>query len=126
MRDLREHDINKFRIEMPDEMGVITPIDPRINGAFIIPYVVGPKPVELKVIAARGGGWDHVSVSTETRCPSWYEMSFIHRKFFKIDEVAMQLHVTVANHINIHPYTLHLWRPHSKMRRIPMPPKDFV
>jgi hypothetical protein len=130
MRDLREPDINKYRIDLSDEtlekMGIITPVDPRINGAFLIPYVVGPTPITLKVVAASGGGWDHVSVSTETRCPSWYEMSFIFRKFFKDTETAMELHVPAKDHINMHPYTLHLWRPHSKMRKIPMPPKGFV
>jgi hypothetical protein len=130
MRDLREPEINRFRVEMSEkvleQMGVFGPIDQSINGAFIIPYVVGPKPVELRVIAASGGGWDHVSVSTESRCPTWHEMSYIHRKFFKVTEVAMELHVPATDHINNHPYTLHLWRPHSKMRRIPLPPKGYV
>lgn len=130
MRDLRDPEINRCRVELPEEallkMGITGPVDPQFNGAFIIIYAAGPKPIELKVIAASGGGWDHVSASTETRCPNWHEMSYIHRRFFKVTEVAMQLHVPATDHINNHPFTLHLWRPHSKMRRIPLPPKHFV
>jgi hypothetical protein len=36
----------------------------------------------------------------------------------------MQLHVPVSDHINRHPYTLHLWRPHAL--EIPRPPAEFV
>jgi hypothetical protein len=48
-----------------------------------------------------------VSISLPDRCPTWAEMSFIHGRFFKGDEEAMQL-VPSADHINNHPYTLHL------------------
>jgi hypothetical protein len=79
----------------------------------------------LRVIATTGDGWDHVSVSTPVnRCPTWDEMEIIKRMFFRPTEVAMQLHVTPENHVNCHPFTLHLWRP--LRQRIPMPPKEFV
>lgn len=82
------------------------------NGAF------------LRVLAAAGEGWDHVSVSLIDRCPTWDEMEFVKRKFFKDDETAMQLHVPAKDHINHHPYCLHLWRPHRA--EIPLPPADMV
>lgn len=78
----------------------------------------------LKVIASFGEGWDHVSVSTERRCPTWEELEHVKRLFFKDDETAMQLHLPPSDHINIHPYVLHLWRPQKA--DIPLPPKDFV
>lgn len=69
-------------------------------------------------------GWEHVSVSFVDRCPSWMEMSWIKEKFFKPEEVVMQLHVAESDHINVHPYVLHLWRPiHVE---IPLPPKFLV
>src|SRR5215510_12883173 len=68
----------------------------------------------FKVIASHGMNWDHVSVSTRERCPTWDEMEFIKRMFFNDDEVAMQLHVAPSDHINCHPYCLHLWRPQDK------------
>lgn len=90
------------------------------NAAMVFPF----DDVELRVIASSGGGWDHVSVSTEERVPTWYEMDYIKRKLFFDDEVVMQLHVAVKDHINNNPFVLHLWRPRG--RKIPLPPKEFV
>lgn len=78
----------------------------------------------LKVIASSGEGWDHVSVSLPHRCPTWGEMEHIKRLFFRDDETAMQLHVPPTDHISVHPYCLHLWRPHDV--EIPRPPSIFV
>jgi hypothetical protein len=91
-------------------------------GAFIVPSPLDQK--TMAVIASAGEGWDHVSVSRETRVPNWHEMSYIHRMFFRRGEVAMQLHVPETDHINTHPNVLHLWRPWDKP--IPLPPKEFV
>jgi hypothetical protein len=95
------------------------------NGAFVIPSAsdIGEP---LRVMAsADGEGWDHVSVSCERRCPTWYEMEQVKRLFFKDDEVAMQLHVPPADHINCHPHVLHLWRP-TRGPQIPRPPQFLV
>lgn len=78
----------------------------------------------LRIVAARGEGWDHVSVSLEHRAPNWEEMEMVKRAFFKDDECAMQLHVPPTDHINCHPNVLHLWRPHWK--HIPRPPSWMV
>lgn len=79
---------------------------------------------DLKVVASWGCGWDHVSVSTKKRIPNWDEMEFVKRTFFRDDETAMQLHVPPSDHINCHPYCLHLWRPHDC--GIPRPPAWMV
>ena len=78
----------------------------------------------LRVIATEGDGWDHVSVSLHNRVPTWEEMEFVKRLFFKDDEYAMQLHVPPAKHINCHPNCLHLWRPQH--RSIPIPDPKLV
>lgn len=81
----------------------------------------------LRVIACRGEageGWDHVSVSLPDRCPSWEEMEYVKRLFFREDETAMQLHVPPADHKNHHPFCLHLWRPIAG--EIPRPPVHLV
>jgi hypothetical protein len=86
-----------------------------------------PSPIDkapLRVVASSGEGWDHVSVSRQNRCPNWPEMEFIKRAFFKDDETAMQLHVPPSDHISIHPFCLHLWRPHGV--EIPRPPSIMV
>jgi hypothetical protein len=91
-------------------------------GAFQLPSPSDGQP--LRIIASSDFGWDHVSVSRSNRCPNWPEMEFVKRRFFNDDECAMQLHVPVTDHLNLHAYTLHLWRP--KDVDIPRPPADMV
>jgi hypothetical protein len=85
------------------------------NGAFFIP---GPdQKVMLKVIASSGDltepglDFEHVSVSCEARCPTWAEMQHIKEIFWRDDETVMQLHVPKSDHINCHPFCLHMWKP---------------
>lgn len=80
--------------------------------------------LSLFIIASWGNGWDHVSVSRKDRCPTWEEMEMIKRRFFKEDETCFQLHVPPKEHINNHPYCLHMWRPHNQ--EIPLPPMEMV
>lgn len=115
-------------------------------GAFALVY----RGQRLRVIASTGGGWDHVSVSTAHRCPTWDETSHVKKLFFYPDETVMQLHVPEAQHINCHPHCLHLWRPQTDREilaeraeweadgeswpyddmqspgQIPLPPSEFV
>jgi hypothetical protein len=51
-------------------------------------------------------------------------MEHVKRLFFKDDETAMQLHVPPSDHLSLHPYCLHLWRPQD--REIPRPPSIMV
>jgi hypothetical protein len=84
----------------------------------------GHKGAMLAVIASCGEGWEHVSVSTSTRCPTWDEMEYVKRLFFEDDETVVQYHVPVSEHINLHPFVLHLWRPVGLA--IPRPPGWMV
>lgn len=90
--------------------------DPKEGGYF----EVG----KLRIIASWGDDWDHVSVSLPDRCPTWEEMDKVKRAFFDRDELVMQIHPAEADHISMHPYCLHLWRPHRCS--IPLPPKIMV
>jgi hypothetical protein len=92
------------------------------GGCFRVPSPM--KGIELSVIASNAEGWDHISVSTPHRCPTWSEMDLVKRLFFRPDEVAMQLHVAESDHISIHTFCLHLWRPHDVA--VPLPPAEFV
>lgn len=78
----------------------------------------------LFIIASSGMGWDHVSVSLPSRCPTWDEMQFVKRTFFADHEWAYELHPPAAQNISLHNYCLHLWRPHDQ--DIPLPPSIFV
>lgn len=91
-------------------------------GVFEVSYADGK--VSLLVIASAGEGWDHVSVSHKTRCPTWDEMEHVKRLFFRDTETAMQLHVPPSDHRSYHPFCLHLWRPQNV--EIPRPPAEFV
>lgn len=122
MKPLRGPQFDPYRIKIPEIMKRMNPgaVENDHNGAFV--YTLGGN--TLRVIAASGGGWDHVSVSLEHRAPTWEEMEYIKRIFFKDDEVAMQLHVSTRDHISCHPHTLHIWRPLKA--KIPLPPKSYV
>ena len=78
----------------------------------------------LAIIGSNGGGWEHVSVSTRMRCPTWQELEWVKRQLWSAEDCVMQLHVPVAAHVNCHPHTLHLWRPLETS--IPMPPSFMV
>lgn len=114
---------------LPDniEQGRVTtgrfasPLESGPDGAF---FVLAPSGKCLKVISSSGPEWEHVSVSLPDRCPTWEEMDWIKRMFWRPDETAMQLHVPESQHVNIHEHCLHLWRPAKQP--IPLPPQQYV
>jgi hypothetical protein len=133
MKNLADPDIAKWRDAEGDRLYNTQPEDREWGGAFLI-YRLDPigRKNWLRVIASRGDPdaadeaykWDHVSVSLPDRCPTWDEMEFIKRLFFKRDETAFQLHVPTRRHISNHDFCLHIWRHVS--REIPTPPDDLV
>jgi hypothetical protein len=119
MRNLSH--LNAFRIRLWGEIG-----DER-NGAFVLPNGHPASSLVLRVIASSEGGWDHVSVSTKTRCPSWAEMAYVRELFFEPHEIAVQFGLSQNGpvpYINDHPFCLHWWRAHDVA--YPMPPVNFV
>ena len=79
------------------------------NGACVL----GFGNARLKIIFSDGYGWDHVSVSLATRTPTWREMCFVKKTFFRDDEVVMQLHPAESDYVDYHLFCLHLWRPQT-------------
>jgi len=100
------------------------------NGAFLIHGPLGL----LTVIASDGSDWsesgltglpwEHVSVSTPHRTPTWKEMHYVKALFWADDEIVMQLHPAQSDWVNNHAHCLHLWRPLG--REIPTPPAITV
>lgn len=99
------------------------------TGLFHIPFA---SPV-LRVLASDGTAWpeemgspawEHVSVSRPDRCPSWEDMDRIKQIFWADDETVLQFHVPRQDHINNHPYCLHLWKPIGV--EVPRPPVATV
>lgn len=103
------------------------------NGMFLIPAGLR-RPYQICTIASDGSewemlgfeppAWEHVSVSTAVRCPTWEEMCFIKGLFWDAEDVVMQLHPRESEYVNQHPYCLHLWRPVGVT--IPTPPFQTV
>lgn len=106
------------------------------NGVFSIPRK-GKSP--LKVIASDerdhadavaygempdGTPWRHVSVSTNSRCPTWEEMCRVKHLFWDETDVVVQYHPAKADYVNCHPYCLHMWQPVGI--EIPRPPSIMV
>ena len=90
------------------------------NGAFQIPF----SGRRLLVIASDGAGWDHVSVSLPDRCPTWDEMCFVKRIFWRDEEAVIQLHPPSSQYVNNHPFCLHLWR--FQLEDVVLPPPFLV
>ena len=94
------------------------------NGAFCIPASAVRRRPTIWIIASDGEGWEHVSVSTAVRCPTWEEMCKVKDLFWDPEDTVMQLHPPKSQWINNFPYCLHLWRPTGET--IPLPPSIMV
>lgn len=83
--------------------------------------------VKLRVIASSGYfGWDHASVSTPKRCPTWGEMCKVKNLFWEPEDMVMQVHPPESEWISNHPFCLHLFRPLDPGVEIPKPPAEMV
>ena len=69
-------------------------------------------------------GWEHVSVSIGSRCPTWDEMNLVKDLFWKDDETVVQFHPRKSEYVNKMPYCLHLWRKADVEHELP--PQIFV
>jgi hypothetical protein len=78
--------------------------DPALRVIFSSP---DPKQPNDPVCAAP---WEHVSVSTVSRTPTWAEMCRVKRLFWADDDVVVKFHPRRRDYINEHPHCLHLWR----------------
>jgi hypothetical protein len=98
-----------------------------VNGIY---HIMGPCGVGLAIIVDDGvgtgalDGWEHVSVSTQRRIPNWLEMCFVKDLFWGDNECVVQFHPPKSEHVNNHPFCLHLWRPTDGV--FPTPPPILV
>lgn len=92
------------------------------NGLFIIPRKDSRG--NLRAIVGDGLGWEHVSVSTQKRCPTWDEMCMVKDLFWDEDDIVVQYHPRKDEYVDCHPFCLHMWRPTEK--KMPTPPTNLV
>lgn len=78
----------------------------------------------LHFIFSIGCNWEHLSVSTPVRCPTWDEMCKMKDIFWAENEVCMQLHPKKEDYVDNMKYCLHIWKPLD--REIPTPPSIMV
>ncbi len=56
-----------------------------------------------------GKAWMHVSCSRMDKLPSWKDLIHVKRVFVGPQRKAIQVLPAEDEHVNIHPYCLHLW-----------------
>jgi len=88
------------------------------TGGLLLAMSSGPKS------RANDTGWEHVSVSSEHRPPTWDEMSWVKDLFWEKHECVVQFHPPESEYVNYHPYCLHLWR--AIEMSFPMPASILV
>lgn len=113
--------------KLPEKFRVKTTADdlePGLNGLFVVRSIKLKNP--LRVIASDGGGWEHVSVSLQDRTPTWSEMAFIKALFWDPEDLVVQMHVPESDHVNCHPFCLHLWRAAGRNDYCERPPAYMV
>ncbi|MCL2136826.1 MAG: hypothetical protein FWH40_04810 [Coriobacteriia bacterium] len=78
----------------------------------------------LTVVASWGSGWEHVSVSRPSRCPTWEEMCLVKDMFWDEEECVVEYHPPKSKYVDNHPYCLHMWKPIGV--EVPLPPSILV
>lgn len=122
MKSEPNSELDKYRVS--DQFGS-TPL-----GASYGMFRIVMRSCVLRVISSgttqgnpQADGWEHVSISIGSRCPTWEEMCFVKNLFWGDDESVIQFHPMKSNYVNKHPYCLHLWR-HQDGHKLP--PQEFV
>lgn len=67
-------------------------------------YVIVSGAVELD-----GKRWIHLSVSRKSRIPTYEDIALAKKLFIGRERKAIQVFAKESEHVNIHPYCLHLW-----------------
>jgi hypothetical protein len=68
--------------------------------------------------------WEHVSVSTAIKTPTWEDMCFIKGLFWDREDCVVQFHPPRSLYVNNHPFCLHLWR--NVKIQFPLPPAELI
>ena len=85
------------------------------------------RPLNFKIIASDGGGWEHVSVSLDRkRCCTWEEMCIIKSLFWDDEDFVVQMHPPKADWVNNHNFCLHLWRKYRSNDYCERPPSILI
>ena len=78
----------------------------------------------LHFIFSWGYEFEHLSVSTPIKTPTWEQMCKMKDIFWNEDECCMQLHPKKEDYVNNMQYCLHIWKPINA--EIPTPPSILL
>lgn len=56
-----------------------------------------------------GNEWVHASIAHKDRTPTYDELALLHKAVFQGKGWAYQVFAPDTDHVNIHPFALHLW-----------------
>lgn len=98
------------------------------NGCFDLGRFQLNADLYIFVILSDGLGWEHASVSIQSktgkvieRCPTWEEMCKVKETFWDDTDCVVQYHPPKSDYVNHHKYCLHLWRSTEKIMPRPDP-----
>lgn len=106
------------------------------NGAFIFSSVIPSHTIitiasdgsSWEIEGLPGTPWEHVSVHCEQgrreKTPTWSEMCQVKNMFWDEEDLVIQFHPKKSEYVNLHPNTLHLWKPVGQ--EIPTPPSITI
>lgn len=69
-------------------------------------------------------GWEHLSVSTPCKTPTWEQMCMMKDIFWNKDEACVEYHPKDEDYVNMHKHCLHIWKPTNQ--ELPTPPHILV
>lgn len=130
MRDTISEELERFRIKGLENDPKLTMTEYIMNNSGSTGvFLIISNNNKFFVCSTASQGWDHVSVSKQTKgrkkkLPTWDEMCMIKEMFFDPEELVVQYHPKKSEYVNFHPGVLHLWRKQGE--EIPRPPKNLV
>lgn len=84
------------------------------------------KGIKVSMIVSDGAGYEHVSVTLDTkRTPPWGVMNAVKDLFWSDEDTVIQFHPPKSQYVNCHPYCLHLWR-NPEIQDLMIPDKKFI
>ena len=91
---------------------VTGPVRPRWHPCVLQPTWTFPSGLHcLASVEEKADGypWLHVSFSRSDRIPSYQDMAFVRDRFFRPEDLVVQVFPPREEHYNHHPNCLHLW-----------------
>lgn len=72
-------------------------------------HVDGMSSVVVSTASFDGVEWTHASMTGPERVPTYEELCQLHRAVWGESGYSYQIQVPADQHVNIHPYALHMW-----------------